>query len=117
VLSCTEDKTNPVQDTSIDNSSILEKDDTMTTKSELIDILFWQNYHSQDLTVDLPKYLRETFPAVESKHLDAMHHFIDVIRRSKSASNTDSIGDNIPGMVYGFLCDAWRQFKEEQNIS
>ncbi len=74
------------------------------TKRELIDNLFYVAYHSSlNPSAAIRTFLRETFPAVESRHLDALMHFC---RPGQS--------EELPVMIYGMICEAWRQLLNEQ---
>lgn len=75
-------------------------------KRELVNVLFQNAYHSADMTIETRKFLKETFPLTESKHLDAMYHFLNVLSTCES--------DNENPFVLGMLYDAWNQFLNEQ---
>lgn len=70
-------------------------------KKELVDTMFYAAYHTS--TAMIRTFLRETFPIVQSKHLDALYHL--------TRAGQD---DELPGMVYGMICSAWQQLLDEQ---
>jgi hypothetical protein len=73
-------------------------------KRELINDLFYVAYHSSlNPSAEIRTFLRRMFPAVQSKHLDALMHFC-----------RPGQPEELPGIVYGMICEAWRQFLNEQ---
>lgn len=75
------------------------------SKRELVNTLFYIAYHSDNMRLEVRKFLFETFPLVESKHLSALYHFLDVLRDSE---------DNNNPMIYGMINEAWKQLLDEQ---
>jgi hypothetical protein len=82
---------------------LLKRGDEMTTKRELLNTLFEIAYHSDEPARNIRVFLYSNFPAITSKHLDALLHFC---RPGQSAE--------LPGMVYGMIWEAWKQLLNEQ---
>jgi hypothetical protein len=68
----------------------------------LLNTLFFVAYHSDEPARKIRVFLRENFPTTTSRHLDALMHFC---RPGQPAE--------LPGMVYGMICEAWKQLLDE----
>lgn len=77
------------------------------THRDAYSLLFFTAYHDGKKPFRAMKnFLSKYFKDHPSKHLKALHHFLDT-------AGLDSDGDETPGMIYGMITDAWDKFISE----
>jgi hypothetical protein len=77
---------------------------------ELLDEKFYEAYHNINPCQAIRKFLDEQFKDVDNAHLKALKHYI-----REDLATIDPITKQeheLPGMVYGMICEAWRKFLE-----
>jgi hypothetical protein len=60
-------------------------------------------FHSAQPSASIRGFLRSNFAGVNSRHLSALLHFC----------RPETDGLELPGMVYGMIWEAWKQFVDE----